>query len=157
MAGDAGYVFTAVQDAQAVSTAVDLFHITVATDRPVLLHWLELGQTTDLGDANEEVLRIGIYRGVTGGGGGTALTEVATDSRTSASGSAAVVGQGTASTGGTLVWLIFWNIRQAGPVWVPTPEIRPRTDAGSDPIAFRLMAAPADAITLSATVAWEEL
>jgi hypothetical protein len=70
------FTYTAAQDAQAVSTAVDLYHLTVATDKPMVLHWLDLGQTTDLGDAAEEVLRIGLYRGVTGGGGGTALTEV---------------------------------------------------------------------------------
>lgn len=148
--------YTASQDAQAVSTAVDLFHITVAAEKPVVLHWLELMQTTDLGDAAEEVLRIGIYRGVTGGGGGTALTEVGlNDNHPTAS--AAVVGQGTASTGGTLAWVIGWNVRQAGPVWVPTPELRVECDAANDPIAFRLMAAPADSITLSATLAWEEL
>lgn len=149
-----GY-YTASQDAQAITTAVDLFHITAAAEKPITLHWLELMQTTDLGDAAEEVLRIGIYRGVTGGGAGTALTEVGlNDSFPTAS--AAVVGQGTASTGGTLIWLIGWNIRQAGPVWVPTPELRPEIDAANDPVVFRLLAAPADSITVSATVAWEE-
>lgn len=150
------FTYTASQDAQAVSTAVDLFHVTVGADVPVLLHWLELEQTTDLGDAAEEVLRIGIYRGVTGGGAGTALTEVAAHDRAPTA-AAAVAGQGTASTGGTLVWLIGWNIRQAGPIWVPTPELRPRISAANDPIAFRLMAAPTDSITLSATLCWEEL
>ena len=149
------FVYTASQDAQAVSTAVDLFHITVATDVPILLHWLDIGQTTDLGDAAEEVLRIGIYRGVTGGGGGSAITEVALLDRAPTA-TAAVVGQGTASTGGTLIDIVEWNIRQAGPVWVPTPELRPRISAANDPIAFRLLAAPADSITLSAVVKWEE-
>lgn len=150
-----GFAYTASQDAQAVSTAVDLFHITAGADRPVTLHWLELMQTTDLQDAAEEVLRIGVYRGVTGGGGGTALTEVGVDSNNPTA-AAAVVGQGTASTSGTLIWLVGWNIRQAGPIWVPTPELRPKISADDDPIAFRLMAAPADSITLSATVCWEE-
>lgn len=151
-----GFVYTASQTAQAVTTAVDLFHITAAADRPVRLHWLEIYQTTDLGDAAEEVIGIGIYRGVTGGGAGSALTEVALDNDAPTA-LTAVVGQGTASTGGTLIWQIGWNIRQAGPIWVPTPELRPRDDANSDPIAFRLMAAPTDSITLSAMVAWEEL
>lgn len=150
-----GY-YTASQDAQAITTAVDLFHITVAAEKPVVFHWLELMQTTDLGDAAEEVLRIGVYRGVTGGGSGTALTEVAlNDNHPTAS--AAVAGQGTASTGGTLAWIIGWNIRQAGPIWVPTPELRIECDAANDPVAFRLLAAPADSITVSATLAWEEL
>jgi len=150
------FCYTAQQDAQAVSTAVDLFHITVASDVPILLHWLDMGQTTDLGDANEEVLRIGIYRGVTGGGGGSALTEVALHDRAPTA-TVAVVGQGTASTGGTLLDTIYWNIRQAGPIWVPTPELRPRISTANDPIAFRLLAAPADSITMGGTIKWEEL
>lgn len=150
-----GFMYSASQDAQAITTAVDLFHVTVAAEKPVKFHWLELMQTTDLGDAAEEVLRIGIYRGVTGGGGGTALTEVGLDDGNPTAG-AAVVGQGTASTGGTLVWIIGWNIRQAGPIWVPTPELRPHVDAANDPVAFRLLAAPADSVTVSATLVWEE-
>jgi hypothetical protein len=150
-----GFMYTASQTAQAVSSAVDLFHLTVATDRPIILHWLEIFQTTDLGDAQEEVIGIGLYRGVTSGGGGTALTEVGVNDA-APSASCAAVGQGTASTGGNLIWLIGWNIRQAGPVWVPTPELRPEIDAANDPIAFRLMAAPTDSITLSSTVCWEE-
>lgn len=150
-----GQTYTASQSAQAVTAAVDLFHITAGASRPVILHWLEIYQTTDVGDAAEEIIGIGLYRGVTGGGGGTALTEVGIDSN-AATASAAVVGQGTASTGGTLVWLIGWNVRQAGPVWVPTPELRPWIGPDDDPVAFRLMAAPADSITLSATVCWEE-
>jgi hypothetical protein len=151
-----GFLYTASQDAQAVSTAVDLFHITAAADVPIVLHWLELCQTSDLGDANEEVLRIGVYRGVTGGGGGTALTEVGVHDRNPTAG-AAVVGQGSASTGGTLIDTIYWNIRQAGPIWVPTPEKRPRISAANDPVALRLLAAPADSITVSATICWEEI
>lgn len=151
-----GFMFSASQSAQAVTTAVDLFHLTAGADRPVTLHWLEIFQTTDLGDAAEEVIGIGIYRGVTGGGGGTALTEVALDSFGGTTANAAAVGQGAASTGGTLVHIIGWNIRQAGPVWVPTPECRIKVDAGDDPVAFRLMAAPADSITLSSTIVWGE-
>jgi hypothetical protein len=150
-----GFMFSASQSAQAVTTAVDLFHVTVGTERPIVLHWLELFQTTDLSDAQEEVIGIGIYRGVTGGGAGSALTEVGlNDANPTAS--AAVVGQGTASTGGNLIGLIGWNIRQAGPIWVPTPELRPEIDAANDPVAFRLMAAPTDSITVSGTLYWEE-
>lgn len=150
------FLYTASQDAQAITTAVDLFHITPATNVPILLHWLELGNTTDLGDAQEEVWRIGVYRGVTGGGGGSALTPVAVFDRAPAV-TATVKGQGTASTGGSAVHVIEWNIRQAGPVWVPTPELRPHINAANGPIAFRLLAAPNDSVTIGGTVCWEEL
>lgn len=150
------FYFTASQDAQAVSTAVDLFHFTIADDKPMWLWDLSLGQTTDLGDANEEVLRLGLYSGVTGGGAGSALTEVAISDYNSITAGTAVVGQGTASTGGTLRKVFYWNIRQAGPVWIATPETRIRLGQGASAAAIRLLAAPADSITLSGEVTWAE-
>ena len=57
-------MYSAPMDAIAVTTATDLFHITVADT--IVIHVLEFCQTTDLGDAQEEVLRIGLYREVTG-------------------------------------------------------------------------------------------
>lgn len=148
--------FTASQDAQAVSTAVDLFHITIADDKPFYLWALELAQTTDLGDASEEVLRLGFYSGVTGGGSGSALTEVALSDAHGASISTAVVGQGTASTSGTLRKVFYWNIRQAGPVWIATPETAIRIGQGGSASAIRLLAAPTDSITLSAEITFAE-
>jgi len=148
--------YTASQDAQAVSTAVDLFHFTIADDKPMWLWALEIAQTTDLGDAQEEVLRFGLYSGVTGGGGGTGLTETALNDYNSITAGTAVVGQGTASTSGTLRKMFFWNIRQAGPVWIATPETVIRLGQGSSASAIRLLAAPADSITLSAEVTWAE-
>jgi hypothetical protein len=150
------YFYTASQDAQAITTAVDLLFCTVATDVPVRLWGFDIANTTDLGDANEEVLKIGIYTGVTGGGGGSALTEVGADDRAPAA-TAAWVGQGTASTSGTLRKVIYWNVRQAGPAWIPQLEaVAIHISAANDPIAFRLLAAPADSITLSYEVLWSE-
>lgn len=150
------YFYTASQDAQSISTAVDLLFCTVAADVPVRLWSFDIGNTTDLGDANEEVLRIGIYTGVTGGGSGSALTEVGMDDRAPTVG-AAWVGQGTASTSGSLRKVIYWNVRQAGPAWVAIHDMATiHISAANDPIAFRLLAAPADAITLSYEVCWSE-
>lgn len=151
-----GFFYTASQDAQAITTAVDLLHVTVAADVPIELWGFDFANTTDLGDANEEVLRVGIYRGITGGGTGAALTEAALHDRAPAA-TAAVLGQAAASTGGTLVKTIFWNVRQAGPAWLAIPETAIRVSAANDPIAFRLLAAPADSITLSYEVLWKEL
>lgn len=151
-----GIFFTASQDAQAISTAVDILHFTIADDKSMKLWALELGQTTDLGDTAEEVLRLGFYRGVTGGGGGSALTEVALNDYHGVTAGTAVVGQGTASTGGTLVKQFLWNIRQAGPVWVATPETVIRVAQGSSACAIRLLAAPTDSVTMSYEALWSE-
>lgn len=151
------FFYTASQDAQAITTATDLLFCTVAADKPVRLWGFDIGNTTDLGDAAEEVLKIGIYTGVTGGGGGSALTEVAIHELGPTPG-AAWVGTGTASTSGTLRKTIYWNVRQAGPAWIAQlPDACVVCSAANDPIAFRLIAAPADSITLSYEVLWEEL
>ena len=152
-----GYIYSAPMDALAFTTATDVFEVTVAADRPVKIHVMRLSQTTDLSDANEEVLRIGLYRGVTAGSTGTSLTETAYDQQDNPTVGAAVVSnRGTASTGGTLIDIIGWNIRiPLLEIW--TPETRPRIDAGEDPFSFRLLAAPTDSITISGCLIWEEL
>lgn len=149
--------YTASQDAQAITTAVDLMHGTVAADVPVRLWGFDIANTTDLGDANEEVLRVGIFTGVTGGATGAALTEVPVHDR-GPTATAAWLGQAAASTGGTLRKTIYWNVRQAGPAWIAQTESASiRVSAANDPIAIRLLAAPADSITLSYEVLWQEL
>lgn len=148
-----GFMYSASQDNVAYSTAADLWLIQAGADRPITLHWLEILQTSDLGDAQEEVLRIGIYRGVTGTVTDTATT-VALDNN--AATKQATIDNNDSSTGGSLVHIIGWNIRQAGPVWVPTPECRITVDAGADPVAFRFIVQPTDAISVSSTVIWEE-
>lgn len=153
-----GYIYSAPMDALAFTTATDIFEVTtVAADRPVLVHMMELCQTLDLGDAQEEVLRIGLYRGATAGSTGTAATEVAYDQQDNpATGTVVNMNRGTASTGGTLLQVLGWNIR-IPTQWIWTPEMRPRIDAGEDPFTFRLLTAPTDSITVSGTLVWEEL
>lgn len=154
-------IYAANFDAQAITTATDLFEITVAADRPIEIYGLSMLQTTDLGDAAEEVLRIGLYRDVTAGSTGTALTEyVYTNTAVGATATAAVVAlRGTASTGGTLIDVIGWNIR-IPLLWIPIPDMRPKFTnlAAEGPVSsFRLIAAPIDSITASGVVWWTEI
>jgi hypothetical protein len=152
-----GFFYTASQDAQAITTAVDILFGTIADDVPIELWGFDIANTTDLGDANEEVLKIGIYAGVTGGGSGTALTEAGLH-RLAPTASTAMLGQATASTSGTLRKTIYWNVRQAGPAWIATPEtVVTLSQAVGSPFALRLLAAPADSITLSYELLWKEL
>jgi hypothetical protein len=146
--------------AQAITTATDLFECTPVVDRPVVILGMDLWQTTDLGDAAEEVLGIGIYRDCTAGSGGTAATEyVYTNVAAGVTPTMAVRMLGTASTGGTLIHPIGWNIRI--PLeWRPIPEMRPKFSniAAEGPVStFRLIAAPADSITASGVLFWSEI
>jgi hypothetical protein len=153
-------IYGANFSAQAVTTATDLHEFTPATDRPIVIVGLRVFQTTDLGDAAEEVIGIGIYRDCTAGSGGTAATEyIYTNHSSGATNTAAVRQLGTASTGGTLIDTIGWNIRV--PLeWWPLPEARPKFTnlAAEGPVStFRLLAAPSDSLTVSSTVFWHEL
>lgn len=148
--------YSAPMDNLAFTTATDVFEITAAAGARVRIHMMELGQHTDLGDAAEEVLRIGLYRGATAGSTGTALTEQPyTDSNDGAATAAVVANRGTASTGGTLLQIITWNIR-IPTQWIWTPEMRPILEV-STVGTFRLLGAPTDSVSVSGTIVWEEL
>jgi hypothetical protein len=147
--------FTAV----AVTAAQDFFEIAPADDKPVYLHALYLAQTTELGDAAEEVLRVSVLRGHTssGSGGSTATPRPMQPSDT-AFGGVAEVNNTTIASAGTAVELHVdgWNVRVPYQlVW--TPETRPFCTQAQTTIVVRLMAAPADSVTVSGTLLVEEL
>lgn len=148
--------FSAPLTPAAITTTADLFHVTAATDAPVTLVAAELYNTTSVGDAGEKILSIALVRGVTGGSGGTALTEVNYSDADAGTVSAAVVGLNTtASTAGTVMAHFGWNVRIPF-LWCPIPELRPTVDASDDPIVFRLLAAPSASITIGGTIYWFE-
>ena len=57
-----GLLFACTFEATEVSAVVDLFEINVLDDRPVIIHALYLSQSSDVGDAAEEFLRVQIVR-----------------------------------------------------------------------------------------------
>lgn len=153
-----GLRYVATFDNLSVSTATDLLHFTVATDKPVTLLEVKFSQVgiADIGEAGEELLAIGLYTGVTGGSGGTALTESALDpDNTSTPGAVLLANNSTPSTGGVLRDMEFWNVR-VPTFWCPVPELRTSVGAGADPLVWRLIRAPNDAITMSGVVKWTE-
>lgn len=148
--------FAAPLTPASISTTVDFFHVTVATDNPVTLIAIELYQTTEFGDAQEEDFSMALARGVTGGTGGTPLTEVNFGDGGGSAASAAVLGLNTTvSTAGTVLAHMGWNIRIPF-FWCPIPELRPSADATQDPFVLRLLAAPADPVTVGGTIYWFE-
>lgn len=153
--------YTAVLDAVAFTTATDLFECTPAADRAMVIIGLKLCQTTDLQDAAEEVLRIGIYTDVTAGSTGTALTETpySNESGVATNTAAVVTNRGTPSSGGTLIDVIGWNIRIPLEFYPPPmAPIKFSNIAAEGPVSsFRLMAAPTDSITVSGSLIWTEI
>lgn len=151
-----GYVVTF--SAVAISAAQDLIEITPADDRPVELVGWHIGQTSDAGDAQDELLQLVVVRGHTvSGSGGTAVTPAPLISNDAAAGFAVEVNNTTIASSGTTVTMYAgaWNVRAGSDVFLPE-ELRPRATQANTTLVVR-MSAPADAITASGTFWVREL
>lgn len=149
-------LYTVSFAAQSIANAsgdYDLFEFDAATDKPIELLSVELGQTTELGDAAEENLRLSVVRGHTTGGNGTATTPRPLNPNDAACGAACeTVGSTIASAGtGVVLWANTWNVRAPGPIFPPLPQGSGFWTSGADLLVVRLDAAAADDLTLSGT------
>lgn len=141
----------------------DLLELLPADDKPVRLLGFVLGQTSEVGDAAEESLRISIIRlpaTVTSGSGGSAVTPAPLDSADAAAGVAAECNNTTvATTNGTAVTLaeFAWNIRSSPfDFWFPDPNLAPIIKQGEG-LVVRSQTTPADDISITITFFIEEL
>lgn len=154
-----GRVYSVNFENVAVTAAQDFFEISPADDKPVKILGLFLCQSSDVGDAAEEMLRVQILRGhSTVGSGGSAKTPVPVDPNDPAAGFAAKVNNTTIASAGTAVILHSdsFNIR-AGIQLFWTPETAPLANQGNTTIVVRLLANPADSLTMGGTLYVEEL
>lgn len=157
-----GRMYQTMTAAVAVTTAIDVWEILAATAKPIRIHGWTLSQTTDVGDAAEEVLRINEVRGVgtvTSGSGGSSPTVHPLDDNDAAVGATVEANNTTrmAVGTGTLETLSErgWNIRIPMEV-IYTPEMRPRVNPG-DRWTLGIVAAPADSVTISTSITFEEI
>jgi hypothetical protein len=142
----------------AITVAADLVEITPADDIPVLIHGFRVWQTTDVGDAAEEIITLSWVRGHTTSGNGSAATPVPKNHRDVAASMTAETAATTAASVGTTTtpYATGWNIR--GPLEVVfAPEQRIRADQGNTTIVLRMGAAPADSLTIGCSVDVEEI
>lgn len=157
-----GQMYHAEFSAIAVSVLQDIFEVLAATDNCIIIHGFEIFQTTDVGDAEEEILQLETVRGVgsvtSGSGGGTITAEPVEDGFAAA---AATVERNNTTRmiagSGVLDDLeqFGWNIRiPLEKIW--TPETRPVITPG-DRWTLALPAAPNDEITVSGKLTFEEI
>lgn len=154
-----GRIYAVEFEGQAVSAQVDFFEIQPADDKPCIIHALYLSQSSDVGDSAEEILRVQIIRGHTSSGsGGSSYTPRALNPDDAAAGFTAETLNTTIASAGTTNNLHSeaFNIR-TGLAYIPTPETRPMAKQGNTTLVVRLMAAPADALTMSGTLIVEEV
>jgi len=156
-----GQIYDAIFQAVAVTALQDLFEILAPSDAAVIIHGWEMLQTSDVGDAEEEILQIETVRGLgsTTGSGGTTVTTQAKEEGFSAAASIVEANNTTRLTagGGSLEILesFGWNNR------IPlekiyTPETRPIISP-SDHWTLSLPVAPSDEFTMSGKVTFEEV
>lgn len=157
-----GRMYTAQFSAVAVSAAQDLFEIAAPADAIVVIHEWNIFQTSDVGDAAEEIMRIECVRGigaVTSGSGGSTVTPQAVSDGDPAFGGTVEANNTTRMAAGTGSLETLpqhgWNVRSEYQK-IYTPETRPVISPGNR-WTLSLPVAPADSLTTSGTVTIEEI
>ncbi len=143
----------------AVTLDQDWFELTPADDKPIALHAVFLSQSSDTGDAAEEILDYQIIRGLaTSGSGGGTSTPAPLNPIDTAAGFTCEVNNTTIATAGTPIETHSdsFNIR-TGLQLVLTPEMRTIATQANTLLVVRLLADTADALTMSGTCYVEEL
>lgn len=141
----------------AITAAQDLFDIAPATDKPIVIYGFTLdnvGGTADAGDAQEEMLRLQIIRGLaTVGSGGSSATPFKLESAAVAAAgftarvndtTVAVVGGGSTESGPPFGWNVRVPLREHWP-----EEACPGCSAAATRIVVRLLSTVADSINVS--------
>jgi hypothetical protein len=156
-----GRLYSVPFSATAVSAAVDVFEVLASAAKPFILHEVVLAQSSDYGDAAAEGLSVLIKRATgsyTSGSGGSTVTPAKHATNDAAAGPTAETNNTTQAAAGsgalTTIRADAFNV-QAGYQYLPTPEQRPFFLAAEACVVS--ITAPADAITLSGTLVFEEL
>lgn len=151
-----GHPFHIESDVTAFTAAFDLFELVPASDQAIELQELQIGQTTDLGDAAEETLMVSIILGHATSGNGSSITPVdvwggAATAQTTCEEAATTI----ASTGTTRrVAFLPWNIR-IPLIWTPTPENRIIVPPSVRAVVR--ISAPADSVTAFGSLVFTEM
>lgn len=152
-------VYTVVSQAVSIpaTNAMDIFELNTPSDKVVELISAFLGQSSDAGDAADELLRVRVRSGMTtSGSGGSTATPQKTSSGDAAAGTTVETNNTTVASGGTIVEHVeeTFNVR-GGWIYKPVPEERIFFPPSSR-IVLNIPTGPADALTGSATLTFRE-
>lgn len=151
-------LYTVTFRAVAVTAAQDLFAIVAPSDAIVKVHDIDISQTSDVGDAAEEIIRVSLKSGATTvGTGGTLTTAIPIELGDAAFGGTVRINDTTIATSGTIVVhrSTGWNVRAPLNI-IFTPETRP-VISPSRRFVVGLLTAPADSLTMNGTITFEEI
>lgn len=145
----------------AVSAEQDLLEIVAPADRVIEIREIVFGQSSDEGDAAAELLPVRLMRGHTSSGNGTAITPApyAHAPGSAASGATVERNAATLASGGSPVTLRSetFNVA-AGYRYYPAPDAKndERIRIGPSQRFVVRMGAPADELTMSGTILYDE-
>lgn len=153
-----GRMYRGTFSAVAITVAQDLFEIVAPADAVVLLHGWGFSQSSDVGDAAEEMATVLVKSGqTTSGSGGSSVTPVPHALGDAAFGGTTEANNTTKATTGTIVTHDVRNVNlRVGVDVVYTPEDR-IVLSPSARMTIELLGAPADSITASGYYVIEEL
>ena len=158
-------LFFATFEDVAITAAQDVFELVAPAGTKVAIHEILLGQTTDFGDAQAELLSIKLIRGHTSAGSaGSSVTPATRSGHTAATAAASTVSANntTIASGGSPETMVSdsFNVA-AGLVYRPRLFEHPDYDErivipAGDRFVARINA-PADSITFNGTLIFEEI
>jgi hypothetical protein len=151
-----GSIHAAAFSAVAVAAAQDVFEIVAPADRMVTLREVRLGQSSDAGDAQAELIALTIVRGhTTSGSGGAPVTPAALRSGDATANAGIARNNTTLAQNGSAATLLAeaWNVQMP---YVYRPEADARIVVAPGERLVVRIGAPADALTVSATLVFEE-
>ncbi len=151
------YTVNLAPTAIAVATT-DLIALASADDIPIKIRAIRWWQTSDVGDAQDEVITLQLVRGNTvAGSNGSTFTPVPKNPKDAAASFTARVGDTTAASSGTTTIPYQSGANVRAPFEIIFPEdMMPGTDQGTGFLVLRLGAAPADSLTMAASIdVWE--
>lgn len=133
-----------------VTVSLDLCELNAHAARPLVVTGFVLGQKTEVGEAQEENLRIQFKSGqTTSGSGGTATTPSNNDGTSVAAGFTAEQANTTKASAGTIIdhGPYVWNVRST-PIIERLPEGDEIFLVAGRRMTMELVDAPADAIDI---------
>ncbi len=155
-------IYSAVFEEVTISAVQDLFQLLAHADATVVVHEIHIGQRTEEGDTQAELLSYKIVHGVgavtTGSGGGTDPTPTKANG---AQGALTVVEINnttimTVGSGALRVYHADSFHLASGLKYVPTPLLRPVISPGNR-LTLELTEAPSDPMTANGVIYLEEI
>jgi len=153
-----GRLYSLEFGASTVAANVDFWEIQPADDKPIKIHSIYLSQSTETGDAQEEMMQVQIIRGQTTSGSGGIVPTARPLNRSDAAfaGTIECLNLTTATAGSFhKMHTEAFNVR-TGWFYCPIPENRIQVSQADATVVVRLLTVPTDPINFLGTIYFEE-